>query len=109
MNLLETSVQKVPLCRWVGLFNCAVLTGVCFIEGGMFFIETPPFSRGYVYLGGYVLEKLQRSGGGTFIWVGTSIWHRIVSMILNYYLQEAMENFVFPDEIKTKMMKIDKT
>ena len=23
--------------------------------------------------------------------------------------QEAMENFVFPDEIKTKMMKIDKT
>ena len=67
MNLLETSVQKVPLCRWVWLFNCAVLTGVCFIEGGMFFIETPPFSRGYIYLGGYVLEKLQRSGGGTFI------------------------------------------
>ena len=27
-------------------------------------------SRGYVYLGGYVLEKLQRSGGGTFIWGG---------------------------------------
>ena len=24
-------------------------------------------------------------------------------------VQEAMENFVFPDEIKTKMMKIDKT
>ena len=78
MNLLETSVQKVPLCRWVWLFNCAVLTGVCFIEGGMFFIETPPFSRGYIYLGGYVLEKLQRSGGGTFIWGGTSIWHWIV-------------------------------
>ena len=68
MNLLETSVQKVPLCRWVWLFNCAVLTGVCFIGGGMFFIETPPFSRAYIYLGGYVLEKLQRSGGGTFIW-----------------------------------------
>ena len=25
-----------------------------------------------------------------------------------YIKQEAMENFVFPDEIKTKMMKIDK-
>ena len=24
-------------------------------------------------------------------------------------IQEAMENFVFPDEIKTKMMNIDKT
>ena len=82
MNLLETSVQKVPLCRWVWLFNCAVLTGVCFIEGGMFFIETPPSSRRYVYLGGYVLEKLQRSGGGTFIWGGTSIWHRIVLLTL---------------------------
>ena len=44
----------------------------------MFFIETPAFSRRYVYLGGYVLGKLQRSGGGTFIWGGTSIWHRIV-------------------------------
>ena len=28
---------------------------------------------------------------------------------LNILIQEAMENFVFPDEIKTKMMKIDKT
>ena len=26
-----------------------------------------------------------------------------------YKSQEVMENFVFPDEIKTKMMKIDKT
>ena len=87
MNLLETSVQKVPLCRWVWLFNCAVLTGVCFIEGGMFFIETPPFSRGYIYLGGYVLEKLQRSGGGTFIWGGTSIWHWIVSLSAGFSLR----------------------
>ena len=28
--------------------------------------------------------------------------------VKNYEVQEAMENFVFPDEIKTKMMKIDK-
>ena len=25
-----------------------------------------------------------------------------------YKIQEAMENFVFPDEIRTKMMKINK-
>ena len=47
----------------------------------MFFIETPAFSKRYVYLGGYVLGKLQRSGGGTFIWGGTSIWHWIVFRI----------------------------
>ena len=50
----------------------------------MFFIETPSFGRGYVYLGGYVLEKLQRSGGGTFIWGGTSIWHWIVLKDLHF-------------------------
>ena len=55
--------------------------GVRFFRGGMFFIETPSFGRGYVYLGGYVLEKLQRSGGGTFIWGGTSIWHRKVHLV----------------------------
>ena len=26
----------------------------------------------------------------------------------NYNLQEAMENFVFPDEIQTKLMKMSK-
>ena len=62
MNLLETSVQKVPLCRWVWLFNCAVLTGVCFIEGGMFFIETPPFSRGTFIWGGTFWKNFKEVG-----------------------------------------------
>ena len=48
-----------------------------FHRRGYVFIETPAFSKRYVYLGGYVLGKLQRSGGGTFIWGGTSIWHWI--------------------------------
>ena len=34
------------------LFNCAILMWVRFFGGGMFFIETPSFGRGYVYLGG---------------------------------------------------------
>ena len=28
--------------------------------------------------------------------------------LTTYYAQEAMENFVFPDEIKTKLMKMSK-
>ena len=32
----------------------------------------------------------------------------IVSFEREYKLQEAMENFVFPDEIKTKLMKMSK-
>ena len=46
-----------------------------FEGGGMKFRETFWFVRGYVYLGRYVFEKLLRVGGGTFIWVGTFIWH----------------------------------
>ena len=44
----------------------------------MKFRKTFWFVRRYVYLGRYVFEKLLRMGGGTFIWVGTFIWHWIV-------------------------------
>ena len=73
----------------------------------MFFIETPAFSRRYVYLGGYVLGKLQRSGGGTFIWGGyvylaldsTQLQLCILTSVLRGTLRKGMEFFLISDNI----------
>ena len=50
------------------------------------FQKTSPFRGWYVYLGRYVFEKLPGRGGGTFIWVGTFIWHWIVVCKTCFYL-----------------------
>ena len=51
----------------------------------MKFRKTFWFVRRYVYLGRYVFEKLPGRGGGTFIWVGTFIWHWIVDRSENFH------------------------
>ena len=66
------------------MFKPHRLKGGTFFGGGMFFQKTPVFEGWYVYLGRYVFEKLLSTGGGTFIWDGTFIWHWI-NLRINHF------------------------
>ena len=75
MHFLTYFYLQKCLTFKIWLLNVGLRGGMLFKGGGMKFMKTFWFVRRYVYLGRYVFEKLLRMGGGTFIWVGTFIWH----------------------------------
>ena len=58
-------------------------------------------------MGGYVLEKLQRSEGSTFIWGGTSIWHRIVGPAGPHFGDIADKDKNYPLSLPTHFLSLE--